>query len=69
MVRGALTIKLTLVEFRLLEELLMSSPGRVLSCQQLMDVAYEYHRVIRDRTTDSHMRNLRQKLSPEARSG
>lgn len=54
-------IELTPVEFRMLEALL-ERPGRVLSREQLMGVAYEDHRVVSDRTIDSHMRNLRQKL-------
>lgn len=58
-------VELTPVEFRLLEAL-MKRPGRVLSRQQLMDVAYEDHRVVSDRTIDSHMRNLRQKLGDAA---
>ena len=48
-------------ELRVLESL-MARPGRVLSRTQLMDVAYDDHRVVSDRTIDSHMRNLRQKL-------
>lgn len=55
-------LDLTPVEFRLLQALL-ERPGRVLSRQQLMDVAYRDHRVVSDRTIDSHMRNLRQKLT------
>lgn len=52
---------LTPVEFRILEALL-ESPGRVLSRDRLMSVAYADHRVVSDRTIDSHMRNLRQKI-------
>ncbi|MEM8943484.1 MAG: winged helix-turn-helix domain-containing protein, partial [Pseudomonadota bacterium] len=59
-VRG-LPLELTPVEFRMLEAM-MIRPGRVLSRSQLMDVAYQDHRVVSDRTIDSHMRNLRQKL-------
>lgn len=58
---GDEALDLTPVEFRLLESL-MARPGRVLSRTQLMDVAYDDHRVVSDRTIDSHMRNLRQKL-------
>ncbi|MEM6485225.1 MAG: response regulator [Pseudomonadota bacterium] len=54
-------LELTPVEFRMLEAM-MIRPGRVLSRSQLMDVAYQDHRVVSDRTIDSHMRNLRQKL-------
>lgn len=60
-VRGhALT--LTPVEFRLLGKLL-AQPGRVFSRQQLMDAAYRDHRVVSDRTVDSHVKNLRRKLT------
>jgi two-component system response regulator BaeR len=61
---GDTTIELTPVEFRLLAAL-MQSPGRVLSRQQLQGVAYEDHRVVSDRTIDSHVRNLRQKLGDQ----
>ena len=60
-VRGnALT--LTPVEFRLLGKL-MTQPGRVFSRQHLMDAAYRDHRVVSDRTVDSHIKNLRRKLA------
>lgn len=54
-------LDLTPVEFRLLSAL-MERPGRVLSRNRLMDVAYDDHRVVSERTIDSHMRNLRSKL-------
>jgi two-component system response regulator BaeR len=53
---------LTPVEFRLLGKLL-AQPGRVFSRQQLMDAAYRDHRVVSDRTVDSHVKNLRRKLT------
>ncbi|MEO0439141.1 MAG: response regulator [Pseudomonadota bacterium] len=59
--RSGEQLDLTPVEFRMLEAL-MERPGRVLSRAQLMDVAYQDHRVVSDRTIDSHMRNLRHKL-------
>jgi two-component system response regulator BaeR len=60
-VRGhALT--LTPVEFRLLGKL-HAQPGRVFSRQQLMDAVYRDHRVVSDRTVDSHVKNLRRKLT------
>jgi two-component system response regulator BaeR len=52
----------TPVEFRLLRKLL-AQPGRVFSRQQLMDAAYRDHRVVSDRTVDSHVKNLRRKLA------
>lgn len=53
---------LTPVEFRLLRAL-MQRPGQILTRTQLMDVAYVDHRVVSDRTVDSHVKNLRRKLS------
>jgi len=54
-------LTLTPVEFRLLDKL-VAQPGRVFSRQQLMDAAYRDHRVVSDRTVDSHIKNLRRKL-------
>lgn len=55
-------VPLTAVEFRLLEAL-VAARGRVLSRNQLMDAAYVDHRVVSDRTVDSHVKNLRKKLT------
>ncbi|MEE4301728.1 MAG: response regulator [Pseudomonadales bacterium] len=55
-------VDLTPVEFRLLDTL-VSAPGRVFSRQQLMDAAYTDHRVVSDRTIDTHVKNLRRKLA------
>ncbi len=55
-------VDLTPVEFRLLETL-FHAPGRVFSRQQLMDAAYTDHRVVSDRTIDTHVKNLRRKLT------
>ena len=60
-VRGR-PLNLTPVEFRLLGKL-VDQPGRVFSRQQLMDALYRDHRVVSDRTIDSHVKNLRRKLS------
>lgn len=54
-------LSLTPVEFRLLGKL-VEQPGRVFSRQQLIDAAYRDHRVVSDRTIDSHVKNLRRKL-------
>ena len=59
--RGAL-LPLTPVEYRLLRAL-HARPGRVLSRAQLIDAAYLDHRVVSDRTVDSHIKNLRRKLT------
>jgi two-component system response regulator BaeR len=55
-------LDLTPVEFRLLRTL-AREPGRVMSRQQLLDGLYEDHRVVTDRTVDSHVKNLRRKLA------
>ncbi|MCC5887551.1 MAG: response regulator [Gammaproteobacteria bacterium] len=55
-------VDLTPVELRILVRLL-EHPGRVYSRQQLMDAAYTDHRVVNDRTIDTHMKNLRRKLT------
>ncbi len=58
-------LDLTPVEFRLLR-MLAATPGRVLGRQQLLDGLYEDHRVVTDRTVDSHVKNLRRKLAEAA---
>lgn len=54
-------LDLTPVEYRLLATL-ASTPLRVWSRDLLMDHVYTDHRVVTDRTVDSHVRNLRRKL-------
>lgn len=58
-------LDLTPVEFRLLETL-ASHPGRVFSRAQLLEHLYDDHRVVSDRTVDSHVKNLRRKLTAAA---
>ncbi len=58
-------LDLTPVEFRLLH-CLATTPGRVYSRDQLMDRLYDDHRVVTDRTVDSHVKNLRRKLEQVA---
>jgi len=55
------TLDLTPVEFRLLKTL-ADGRGRVYSRAQLLDQLYADHRVVTDRTVDSHIKNLRRKL-------
>ena len=55
-------LTLTPVEFRLLGRLALQ-PGRVFSRQQLITAAYRDHRIVSDRTVDSHIKNLRRKLA------
>jgi two-component system response regulator BaeR len=54
-------LELTPVEFRLLKAL-AQRPGRVLSRAQLLEQLYMDHRVVSDRTVDSHIKNLRRKF-------
>lgn len=59
---GAQELSLTSVEFELLS-VLMDAPGRIFSRDQLMDRIYADHRVVSERTIDSHVTKLRKKLS------
>ncbi|HEY5602660.1 MAG TPA: response regulator [Gammaproteobacteria bacterium] len=52
---------LTVVEFRLLKRLL-SRRGKVFSRDQLLDQLYGDHRIVNQRTIDTHVKNLRKKL-------
>ncbi len=61
---GAL-LPLTPVEFRLLRAL-QARPGRVMSRANLIDTLYLDHRVVSDRTVDSHIKNLRRKIADAA---
>ncbi|APV51253.1 two-component system response regulator BaeR [Betaproteobacteria bacterium GR16-43] len=54
-------LELTPVEFRLLSAL-ASRPGRIFPRADLLDKLYVDHRVVSDRTVDSHVKNLRKKL-------
>ncbi len=55
-------LELTAVEFQLMK-ILLSEPGRIFSRNQLMDRIYQDHRIVSDRTIDSHIKKLRKKLS------
>jgi two-component system response regulator BaeR len=55
------TLLLTPVEFRLLQAL-HGARGKILSRNHLLDGLYHDHRVVTDRTVDSHVKNLRRKL-------
>lgn len=54
-------IELTAVEFALIQTL-HASPGRIFSRDRLMDRIYDDHRIVSDRTIDSHVKKLRHKL-------
>jgi two-component system OmpR family response regulator len=55
-------VVLTVTEFSLLQTLL-TAPGRVWSRTELVDRAYGQEHVITERTVDSHVRRIRQKLA------
>ncbi len=55
-------IELTAVEFSLLATL-HAAPGRIFSRERLMERIYRDHRVVSDRTIDSHVKKLRRKLN------
>lgn len=54
-------LELTPAEFRLLK-FFTDNPSTVFSRDQLLDILYDDHRVVTDRTIDSHIKNLRRKL-------
>lgn len=53
---------LTAVEFQLLK-VMMHAPGRIFSRDQLMDHMYRDHRIVSERTVDSHVKKLRRKIA------
>ena len=55
-------LTLTPAEFKLLA-FLFNQKGRIFSRDQLMNHIYSDHRVVTDRTIDSHIKNLRRKLA------
>lgn len=55
-------VELTAAEFRLLHAL-VSRPKRILTRDFIMNECYDDGRIINERTIDSHMRNLRKKLT------
>lgn len=58
---GGGEVTLTAKEFRLLEAL-MSRPGRVLSRQRLLDEVWGSDITVTERTIDTHLKRLREKL-------
>lgn len=53
---------LTLTEFGILRTLL-ERPGKVCTRDHLMNQAYELHKIVSDRTIDSHVRRVRSKFA------
>jgi two-component system response regulator BaeR len=58
-------LELTAVEFKLLS-FLAANPGRIYSRDQLMERIYSDHRIVSDRTIDSHIKKLRKKISGQS---
>ena len=58
---GSTEVTLTVTEFRILE-VLVRRPGRVFTRDELVQRAYDGPHHVSDRTLDSHMRRIRQKL-------
>ncbi len=56
-----LSLSLTSIEFKILQSL-MNHSGKILSRDQLMTHGYSDQRIVSDRTIDSHIKKLRQKL-------
>jgi two-component system response regulator BaeR len=54
-------LNLTAVEYKLLATL-ATEPGRIFNREQLMSLIYQEYKVVSDRTIDSHIKKLRQKL-------
>jgi two-component system response regulator BaeR len=54
-------VKLTSVEFQLLKPL-VDKPDRIFTRDQLMENMYSDHRIVNNRTIDSHIKKLRKKL-------
>ncbi|SDL20437.1 two-component system, OmpR family, response regulator BaeR [Modicisalibacter muralis] len=59
---GEHDLGLTAVEFQLLR-VMMQAPGRIFSREQLMDHMYRDHRIVSERTVDSHVKKLRRKIA------
>lgn len=60
---GVNRVELTLIEYRILKTL-STRPNTIISREDLMKNAYSDHRIVSDRTMDSHITKLRKKLLP-----
>jgi two-component system phosphate regulon response regulator PhoB/two-component system alkaline phosphatase synthesis response regulator PhoP len=59
------SVELTSTEFKILR-LLASKKGWVFTRDQILDYLWGHEKIVLDRTIDVHIRNLREKLGPEA---
>ena len=55
-------VQLTTVEYQLFEAM-YREPGRIFTRSQLIDRIYDDHRIVSERTVDSHVKKLRKKLA------
>ena len=55
-------LDLTAVEYALLR-LMAENPGRIFSRAKMMDAIYQDHRIVSERTIDSHIKKLRRKIA------
>lgn len=62
---GGREVDLTTTEFKILK-LLAEKKGRVFTRNQILDYLWGHDKIVLDRTVDVHIRNLREKLGPEA---
>lgn len=62
---NGVTCELTAVELKMLKTL-VESPGRIFSRNQLMTRIYPDNRIVSDRTIDSHIKKLRQRIDKHA---
>ncbi len=62
---GGREVDLTTTEFKILR-LLAEKKGRVFTRHQILDHLWGQEKIVLDRTIDVHIRNLREKLGPEA---
>lgn len=58
---ASVDLEVTPVEFKLLTTL-SDQMGRIFSRDELLDHVYPGHRIVNDRTIDSHIKNLRKKM-------
>ncbi|HCS47451.1 MAG TPA: two-component system response regulator, partial [Candidatus Aminicenantes bacterium] len=58
-------VDLTSTEFKIVR-LLASKKGWVFTRDQILDYLWGHEKIVLDRTVDVHIRNLREKLGPEA---
>ena len=57
-------LRLSAIEYSLMAAM-MARPGQVFTRQQLMDVMYQDGRIVSERTIDSHIKKLRQKIQQQ----